>query len=119
MLAGQPCNHDYPVFRTQNSITAHIAWALPTLTREERAARAKLAITAHFNSKQQAFLDFVLSYYVREGERELDREKLTPLLKLKYHSAIADAVADLGRPEVIGGLIAGFQRCLYQQLPEA
>jgi type I restriction enzyme R subunit len=34
----------------------------------------------------------------------LDQEKLTPLLKLKYHDAIADGVADLGRPEDIGKL---------------
>jgi len=34
-------------------------------TREERAARAKVAISAAFESKEQAFLDFVLSHYVR------------------------------------------------------
>ena len=31
-------------------------------TREERAARAKVAISAAFESKEQAFLDFVLSH---------------------------------------------------------
>jgi hypothetical protein len=44
----------------------------------------------------------VLSHYVTQGVHELDREKLTPLLKLKYRDAIADAIADLGRPEEIG-----------------
>ena len=34
-------------------------------TREERAARAKVAISAAFASKEQAFLDFVLDHYVR------------------------------------------------------
>jgi type I restriction enzyme, R subunit len=92
----------------------YIAYALPTLTREERAARAKVAISAEFNSKQQAFLDFVLAHYVSEGVRELDQEKLTPLLRLKYHDSIADAVADLGRPEEIGNFFAGFQKYLYQ-----
>ncbi len=57
----------------------------------------------------------MLSHYVSEGVHELDREKLTPLLKLKYRNAIADAVADLGRPEEIGRLFAGFQKYLYQQ----
>jgi len=38
-------------------------------TREERAARAKVAISAAFESKEQAFLDFVLSHYVRVGVR--------------------------------------------------
>ncbi len=38
------------------------------------------------------------------GVDELDTEKLTPLLRLKYHNSIADAVADLGRPDEIGGV---------------
>jgi hypothetical protein len=42
-------------------VLEYVAYALPALTREERAARAKVAISAHFNNKQQAFLDFVLS----------------------------------------------------------
>lgn len=95
-------------------VLAYIAYALPTLTREERAARAKVAIIAQFNAKQQAFLDFVLAHYVSEGVRELDQEKLTPLLRLKYHDSIADAVADLGKPEEIGNVFAGFQKLLYQ-----
>jgi len=39
---------------------------------------------------------------------------LTPLLRLQYHDSIADAVADLGRPEEIGRVFAGFQKYLYQ-----
>jgi type I restriction enzyme R subunit len=35
-------------------------------------------------------------------------------LRLKYHNAIADAVADLGPPEEIGRAFAGFQKYLYQ-----
>ena len=95
-------------------VLAYVAYALPTLSREERAAHARGAIRAQFNDKQQAFLDFVLAQYVQVGVQELDKEKLSPLLKLKYH-ALADAVADLGRPEEIGKLFAGFQRFLYQK----
>ena len=94
-------------------VLAHVAYALPTMTREERAANAKVEISTHFNSKQQVFLAFVLSHYVRVGVEELDREKLRPLLSLKYH-AIADAVADLGRAEEIRNVFAGFQKYLYQ-----
>jgi type I restriction enzyme R subunit len=97
-------------------VLAHVAYALPPLTRDERATRARVVINAQFNAKQQVFLDFVLSQYVKVGVEELDREKLSPLLKLKYN-AIADAVADLGRPEEIGYIFAGFQKYLYQQLP--
>jgi len=56
----------------------------------------------------------VLSHYVSEGVRELDQEKLTPLLRLKYHNSIADAVADLGAPEEMGKVFAGFQKHLYE-----
>ena len=95
-------------------VLAHVAYALPPLIREERATKAKVAINNQFSTKQQGFLDFVLFHYVSEGVQELDQEKLTPLLKLKYHDAIADAVADLGRPEDIGKLFVGFQKYLYQ-----
>ena len=92
-----------------------LAYAVPPVTREERAAGARADIRTHFNNKQQAFLDFVLSHYVSVGVEELDQEKLTPLLRLKYHDSIADAVADLGRAEEIGRVFAGFQKYLYQQ----
>ena len=96
-------------------VLAYVAYAMPPVTRGERAAKAKLDITTHFNEKQQAFLDFVLSHYVIVGVDELDQEKLTPLLRLKYHNSLADAVADLGRPEEISRVFAGFQKFLYQQ----
>ena len=95
-------------------VLAHVAYALPPLTRQERAEKAKVEIGTHFNRKQQGFLDFVLSQYVKVGVEELAQDKLSPLLKLKYHDAIADAVADLGRPEEIGQFFAGFQKYLYQ-----
>jgi len=98
-------------------VLAHIAYAMPTLTREERAAKAKIVINSHFSTKQQLFLDFVLSHYVSVGVNELDQEKLTPLLRLKYHNSIADAVADLGEPEEINRIFVGFQKFLYQEGP--
>jgi type I restriction enzyme, R subunit len=100
-------------------VLAHIAYALPPLTREDRATMAKLAISTHFNSKQKVFLDFVLSHYVRQGVQELDREKLTPLLRLRYHNSISDAIVDLGRAEEIGRVFVDFQRHLYADRPAA
>jgi type I restriction enzyme R subunit len=47
------------------------------------------------------------------GVEELDQDKLTPLLRLKYHDSLADAIADLGKPDEIGRTFAGFQRYLY------
>jgi type I restriction enzyme R subunit len=96
-------------------VLAHVAYALPTLTRAQRATTARTEINNNFNSKQQAFLDFVLSHYVSVGVEELDQSKLTPLLRLKYHDSIADALADLGKPEEIGKVFAGFQKYLYRE----
>jgi type I restriction enzyme, R subunit len=106
------------IIDAQNSelfdVLAHVAYAMPTLTREERAARSKVSISAKFNSKQQVFIDFVLAHYVNVGVGELDLDKLIPLLRLKYHNSISDAVADLGEPEEIGSVFAGFQKFLYE-----
>ncbi|MDY0095144.1 MAG: DEAD/DEAH box helicase family protein [Candidatus Vecturithrix sp.] len=96
-------------------VLAYVAYALPPLTREERAAKAKVIISMHFNTKQQVFLDFVLSHYVKVGVEELDQEKLALFLKLKYHDSLSDAVDDLGKPEEIGKVFVGFQQYLYQQ----
>ena len=96
-------------------VLAHVAYAMPPQTREIRAAQARVHINTRFSAKQQVFLDFALQHYVSVGVEELDQEKLTPLLRLKYHNSIADAVADLGQPEAIGKVFAGFQRFLYQQ----
>ena len=95
-------------------VLAYVAYAMPPLTREERAARAKVAISKRFNSKQQSFLNFVLAHYVGEGVGELDQEKLTPLLHLKYFNSTSDAIADLGEPEEIRTVFVGFQKYLYQ-----
>jgi type I restriction enzyme R subunit len=100
-------------------VLAHVAYALAPLTREERVGRAKADITANFNRKEQEFLDFVLSHYVRVGVEELDQDKLTPLLRLRYHDSIADALADLGHAEEISRVFADFQQYLYRREPAA
>ena len=94
-------------------VLAYVRFTSPPITRTDRAAKAKQSIQTHFNDKQQTFLEFVLSQYVREGVDELDQEKLSPLLRLKYNNAIADAIADLGSPEQIRSVFVGFQQYLY------
>jgi len=95
-------------------VLAYVAYALPPVTREKRAAQAKTAIGAQFTSKQQAFLDFVLAHYVHEGVEELDRSKLASLLNLKY-GTVSDAILNLGAPEEISQLFVGFQKYLYDR----
>jgi len=93
-------------------VLAYIAFALPRATRQERADRARPSIQATFSEKQQAFLDFVLSQYVTEGVEELDQDKLSPLLILRYN-AISDAILELGAPPEIRDMFVGFQQYLY------
>jgi type I restriction enzyme R subunit len=50
---------------------------------------------------------------VSVGVGELDPQKLSPLLRLKY-GAIRDAVADLGEPAEINRTFNEFQKYLYQ-----
>jgi type I restriction enzyme R subunit len=97
-------------------VLAYVAYAAPTLTREERANTAKTEIHSHFNLRQQLFLDFVLSHYVDVGVEELGKEKLTPLLNLKYKNSIMDAIADLGSPEEISTVFLAFQPYLYAKV---
>ncbi len=96
-------------------VLAYVAYALPPLTREQRAEAAKVVISDQYAINQQAFLDFVLSHYIRVGVTELDESKLTPLLRLKYNHSIADAIADLGSAADIRKVFFGFQKYLYQQ----
>jgi len=95
-------------------VLAHVAYAMPTVTRADRAAQAKVPIASTFPEKQRAFLDFVLAHYVAVGVEELQQGKLTSLLKLKYHDSLSDAIADLGKADEIGRVFAGFQKYLYQ-----
>ena len=76
---------------------AHQLFSDPECAGETRAGRAERA-SAHarreFTDRQQSFV--------------------SPLLKLRYNNAIADAVTDLGNPEQIRRVFVGFQRHLYQ-----
>ncbi len=72
-----------------------------------------MASAAAFTDKQTAFVDFVIAQYVAQGVDELDPEKLSPLLKLKYKNALADAFAELGKPDQVRRVFVDFQKYLY------
>ncbi|MDO9314809.1 MAG: DEAD/DEAH box helicase family protein [Burkholderiaceae bacterium] len=114
----EPLAEMQKIIEAENSdlfdVLAYVAFAAEPVTRAERAVAAKSATAAEFTDKQQAFVDFVLAQYVKQGVDELDAEKLSPLLKLKYNNAIADAFAELGQPEQVRKLFVGFQRHLYE-----
>ena len=54
----------------------------------------------------------MLAQDVRQGVGELDADKLSPLLRLKYQ-ALGDAFAELGQPDQVRRVFVGFQQHLY------
>lgn len=94
-------------------VLIYVAFALPTQTGTDRTAHAKALASGQYDYKQQAFIEFVLAQYATHAVDELAPEKLTPLLRLRYHNALADAAADLGPADQIRTTFVGFQRLLY------
>jgi type I restriction enzyme R subunit len=95
-------------------VLAYLAYAIKPISREDRTIIHKSLIFSRYTGKQQEFLDFVLEQYVKQGVRELDSDKLKPLLELKYH-AVHDAIAELGNVASIRETFIGFQQYLYSQ----
>lgn len=96
-------------------VLAFIAYAETPVSRQARVTARKPLILSHYaDSKQQAFLDFVLEQYVKEGVGELALSKLPQLLELKYR-AIKDAVKELGSVNTINQTFVNFQQYLYSR----
>ncbi len=113
----EPLAEMQKIIEAENSdlfdVLAYVAFAAEPVSRAERAAAAKAATAAEFTDKQRAFVDFVLAQYVKQGVEELDQDKLSPLLKLRYKNALADAFADLGKPDHVRRVFVDFQKHLY------
>jgi type I restriction enzyme, R subunit len=114
----EPLREMQKIIEAQDSdlfdVLAYVAFAADPETRSHRAEHAKSLMSDKFGDKQRAFLEFILGQYVHEGVSELDSEKLSPLLKLRYKNSISDASAELGTPEQIRKAFVGFQQYLYQ-----
>lgn len=95
-------------------VLAYVSFAAAPVSREERAKAARRASEASLTDKQKAFIDFVLAQYVGQGVDELDQEKLSPLLRLRYR-ALSDAFVELGNPDEVRGLFLGVQRHIYRK----
>ena len=91
----------------------YVAFHRDCVPRLERAEQAKIMLM-DYDAKQQAFLNFVLDLYVKEGVKELDDKNLSELLKLKYKE-IADAKQELGEIKTIRDNFISFQGFLYQK----
>lgn len=114
-FAKQQLTEFQKILNAENSdlydVLAYIAFHSDILERTERADRAKIHLD-NYDPKQQEFLNFVLSQYIKQGVDELDDTKIGDLLVLKYH-AIADAKKELGDITTIRNTFIGFQTYLY------
>jgi type I restriction enzyme R subunit len=95
-------------------VLAHIAYRYPPQTRDSRAQRALREVGGRYASKQRAFIEYVLSHYVRTGVEELDMPKLATLLNLRY-GTLDDAMRDLGNPQDVSRVFREFQGYLYME----
>ena len=116
-FAKQQLTEFQKILNAENSdmydVLAYIAFHSDILERATRAHKAKIHLN-NYDPKQQEFLNFVLSQYVKQGVEELDDTKISDLLILKYH-AIADAKKELGDIATIRNTFIGFQTYLYDK----
>lgn len=116
-FAKQQLTEFQKILNAENSdmydVLAYIAFHSDILERATRADKAKIHLD-NYDPKQQEFLNFVLSQYVKQGVEELDDTKISDLLILKYH-AIADAKKELGDITSIRNTFIGFQTYLYDK----
>ena len=93
-------------------VLEHIAYSKKPIQRATRVSNAEKEIHKNINNKQKEFIDFVLNKYVEGGVDELDINRLSDLIELKYKT-IYDGQKVLGNPESIKKTFIEFQKFLY------
>ena len=93
-------------------VLEHIAYQKKPIPRKTRVANAEEKIHSNLSANQKDFIDFVLSKYVEGGVEELDINRLSDLIVLKY-KALQDGEKILGNPEGIKNMFVDFQKHLY------
>lgn len=92
-------------------VLSYVAYGSKILERVERAEKARLQFDS-MDANYREFLEFVLSQYIRNGVEELDDEKISAFLQLKYNS-IPDAKYKLGDVKTIRNTFIDYQKYLY------
>ena len=93
-------------------VLEHIAYSKKPIQRATRVANAEEKIYSNLDNNQKEFIDFVLSKYVEGGVEELDINRLSSLVELKYKS-LHDGQKVLGNAETIKSTFIDFQKHLY------
>lgn len=84
------------------------------MSRQERVNKHKILIFDNYNSRQNAFIEFVLRQYINNGVSELSDERIGDLVNLKYGSP-ANAQIKLGKMSEIRRVFCDFQQYLYKK----
>lgn len=84
------------------------------MSRQERVNEHKILIFDNYDSRQHAFIEFVLQQYVNNGVSELSDERIGDLVNLKYGSP-ANAQMELGKMSEIRRVFCDFQQYLYKK----
>lgn len=90
-----------------------IAYSEQMQTRQERVNSHKVIIFNNIQSRQRAFIDFVLNQYIKNGIEELDDHRIGELINLKYGSP-RNAINELGKIQDIRTTFYEFQKYLYK-----
>ncbi len=93
-------------------VLEYVAYSKKPIQRATRVANAENEIYKDLNDKQKEFIDFVLSKYVEGGVEELDINRLSSLVELKYKS-LHDGQKILGNADEIKNTFIEFQKHLY------
>ena len=91
-----------------------IAYANKPINRVDRVSNAEQKINDELDENQKEFINFVLEKYVDGGVEELDINRLSDLITLKYNS-IYTGIEKLGDVEDVKNTFINFQKHLYQQ----
>ena len=93
-------------------VLEHIAYSKKPIPRKTRVTNAENEIHKNLNDNQKEFIDFVLSRYVEGGVEELDLDRLSSLIELKYNT-VHDGLEVLGNVDEIKRTFIEFQKHLY------
>jgi len=94
-------------------VLEYIAYSKEPIQRAARVSAAEDKIHSNLSEKQKDFIDFVLGKYVEGGVEELDINRLSDLIELKYQT-VSDGQKILGDVAEIKSTFIGFQKHLYQ-----
>lgn len=95
-------------------VLERIAYSKQPISRIERVTKAENKIHANLNDRQKEFIDFVLERYALGGVEELDMDRLSDLITLKYRT-VSDGQRALGDIDGIKNMFIGFQKYLYER----